>query len=46
MQHKDRVIIIGPFIKVMNLKRPMTILMKPSIVFAVLKNGLTKKRRL
>ncbi|MFS0823279.1 NAD(P)/FAD-dependent oxidoreductase [Bacillus sp. 1P02SD] len=34
------------FIKVMNLKRPMTILMQPRILFAVFKNGLTKKRRL
>lgn len=36
--------IYDSFIKVMNLKRPMTILMKPSIVFAVLKRSLTKKR--
>ncbi|MCC3357186.1 NAD(P)/FAD-dependent oxidoreductase [Bacillus sp. REN16] len=38
--------IYDSFIKVMNLKRPMTILMQPLIVFAVLKKGLTKKRRL
>nr|WP_309100946.1 FAD-dependent monooxygenase [Fredinandcohnia onubensis] len=38
--------IYDSFIKVMNLKSPMTILMKPSIVFAVLRNGLTQKRRL
>lgn len=38
--------IYDSFIKVMNLKHPMTILMKPSIVLAVLRNGLTKKGNL
>ncbi|MEH7388020.1 hypothetical protein V7147_21870 [Bacillus sp. JJ1521] len=34
--------IYDSFIKVMNLKRPMTILMKPRIILKVVKNTLTK----